>query len=108
MFHLFKEKGDSDIPSISMAELVNLSEPFILDVREPEETARGTIPGVYKIPLGDLPERASELPRDATIYVVCRSGNRSLKACRYLKSEGFHCVNVAGGMMAYRGPLDRG
>jgi sulfur-carrier protein adenylyltransferase/sulfurtransferase len=37
-------------------------EPFILDVREPDEVAAWAIPGAVNIPLGDLSARAGEIP----------------------------------------------
>ncbi|MDY3118709.1 MAG: rhodanese-like domain-containing protein [Peptoniphilus sp.] len=93
------------IESIQARDLKDPSSKVILDVREPEEVAQGKIPGAYVIPLGGLPTRKMELPKDVPIYVICRSGNRSKRACRYLKDEGFLCVNVEGGMLAYEGEV---
>lgn len=98
--------GAKKTPSVPAKDLKDRSTKFILDVREPDEIATGKIPGAYTIPLGDLRAREGELPKDETIYVVCRSGNRSQKACEYLESRGYDCVNVAGGMLAYKGPVE--
>lgn len=98
--------GAKNTPSIPVKELKDTKRKFILDVREPDEIATGKIPGAHTIPLGDLSAREGELPKDETIYVVCRSGNRSQKACEYLESRGYDCVNVAGGMLAYKGPVE--
>ena len=106
MDHLRKLFDEKNTPSIPVKELRDRSTKFILDVREPDEIATGKIPGAHTIPLGDLSAREGELPKDETIYVVCRSGNRSQKACEYLESRGYDCVNVAGGMLAYKGPVE--
>lgn len=69
--------GDDRVTSVPAKELKDTATKFILDVREPDEVAAGKIPGAHTIPLGELNAREDELPKDETIYVVCRSGNRS-------------------------------
>ncbi len=72
---------------------------FILDVREPQEWEEYHIPGSTLIPLGDLPNRLSEVPKDKEIVVVCRSGNRSREGSEILKNNGFTSVtSMAGGL----------
>ncbi len=80
-----------------------LSNPdiILLDVREPWEYQEAHIAGVTLIPLGQLEARVSELP-DKEIYVICRSGNRSLTASNVLLQAGKTRVrNVQGGMLAW-------
>lgn len=74
----------------------------VIDVREDEEVAAGIIPGAKHIPLGQLPERHGEIERTDEIVLVCRSGNRSGRACDYLNSLGFAGLkNMSGGMLAW-------
>ncbi|MEW5990949.1 MAG: rhodanese-like domain-containing protein [Chloroflexota bacterium] len=73
---------------------------FVLDVREPDEWAAGHIPGATLIPLGELATRIGELPRDLSIVVVCRSGNRSAQGRDILLSAGFPAVTSLDGGMA--------
>ena len=73
----------------------------LLDVRTNEEWANdGRAAEAVLIPLDQLPARAeSELNKDATILVVCRSGNRSQTAAAQLRQMGFtHVSEVQGGM----------
>lgn len=98
--------GAKKTPSIPAKDLNDTKAKFILDVREPDEIATGKVPGAYTIPLGDLVAREGELPKGETIYIICRSGHRSQSACEYLESRGFDCVNVAGGMLEYKGPVE--
>jgi NADPH-dependent 2,4-dienoyl-CoA reductase/sulfur reductase-like enzyme/rhodanese-related sulfurtransferase len=73
---------------------------FILDVRDTIELAVESIPGAVNIPLWQLRDRLSELPRDKEINVVCRSGGRAYFATRILLQNGFKAKNVTGGMLS--------
>jgi rhodanese-related sulfurtransferase len=73
----------------------------LIDVREPDEYVAGHVPGAIPMPLSRLGELASDLPRDRTVYVICASGNRSLRAATALTQAGFTTVSVAGGTLAW-------
>ena len=73
----------------------------LIDVREPDEVAEGTLPGAVNIPLGDLPDRVGEIDRSRPVILLCRSGGRSGKAAQFLVDNGFtEVTNLAGGMLA--------
>ena len=76
-------------------------EPFLLDVREPDEVAEWSIPGAVNIPLGHLQARTDELPRDREVVTVCASGNRSSYAADALARAGLQVANLRGGMAAW-------
>ena len=73
--------------------------PVLVDVRTPEESAKGHVPGARNIPLAELSGRLAELAdhRDAEVWVICAVGGRSAKASRTLVEAGFDAVNVDGG-----------
>lgn len=74
----------------------------LIDVREPDEVAAGTLPGAVNIPLGDLPARVSELDKNRPVVLLCRSGGRSGQAAEFLSASGFGDVtNLTGGMLGY-------
>jgi rhodanese-related sulfurtransferase len=76
---------------------------FVLDVRQPDEWADYHLPDSTLIPLDQLPNRLSEVPRDQTILVVCRSGNRSAEGRDILLNAGFTSVtSMAGGLTQWR------
>ena len=76
----------------------------IIDVRESDEIATGTLPGAVHIPLGQIPSRASEIDRSRPVALLCRSGARSGQAAVYLAQSGFdEVINLDGGMLAFRG-----
>jgi rhodanese-related sulfurtransferase len=84
---------------------------LLLDVREPEEYARGHLPGAVSLPQAELASRLDELPRDRPILVVCESGSRSRRSAQFLTQMGFARVaNISGGTHAWRKagkPLER-
>lgn len=88
--------GDSSVSQVPAASVPD--DAWLLDVREDDEWAAGYAPGARHIPLGELGARVAEIPQDETIYVICRSGGRSVRAARALAGAGFKTVNVAGGM----------
>ncbi len=76
---------------------------FILDVREPGEWAQFHIPGATLIPLGDLPNRLNEVPKDREVVVVCRTGHRSAQGRDILLKAGYTRVtSMAGGMTQWQ------
>jgi rhodanese-related sulfurtransferase len=76
---------------------------FILDVREPAEWAQAHIPGATLIPLGSLPGRLSEVPKNRQVVVVCRTGVRSAQGRDILLQAGFSKVtSMTGGMNAWQ------
>jgi NADPH-dependent 2,4-dienoyl-CoA reductase/sulfur reductase-like enzyme/rhodanese-related sulfurtransferase len=77
-----------------------MGEGVILDVREPFELAVEDVEGAVNIPLGQLRSRLDELPRDKTIHVICRSGQRAYYATRLLLQQGYDARNVSGGMLS--------
>lgn len=73
-----------------------------LDVRTPQEVARGILPGALCIPVDELERRANELPKDARWLVYCASGGRSAAACEWMSQAGFEEVhNLAGGIQSW-------
>ena len=85
-----------------VADIMNHPDVVLIDVREPSEYAAGHIPGVKLIPLGSLPSRVNEIPKDKFVVMTCRSGNRSGQATKFLRDQGFDNVhNMTGGINAW-------
>lgn len=83
-------------------------ENFVLvDVREPEEFEHTHIEGSQIFPMADLGSRFEELPRDAKLLLICRTGNRSQRAGDFLVAKGFrHIYNLTGGTNAWSREVD--
>ena len=75
----------------------------VVDVRNPVETADGTIPGATIVPLPQLTARMGELDRARPTVVYCASGYRSSIAASALAAAGFDDVSdLLGGYEAWK------
>lgn len=80
---------------------------IILDVRRPDEYQAGHIPGAINIPNETIGSEAlPQLPdKDQTIFVYCRSGNRSKQASEKLAALGYTQVLEFGGILDWTGQV---
>lgn len=74
----------------------------LIDVRSPEEYARGHVPGANNIPIDRLRERILEIPKDLEVGVYCQVGQRGYLAARILLQNGYSVVNLSGGFETYQ------
>jgi rhodanese-related sulfurtransferase len=77
---------------------------LLVDVRERNEVERlaFAVPGAVVMPLSELEQRFSELPRERELVVACQSGPRSLKATYFLMYQGYkHVANMQGGIVKW-------
>ena len=82
----------------------NLDGLRCIDVRERHEFdgPLGYIDGAELYPLGTLPGALRNGNRNDRLLVICRSGKRSLEACKRLEAQGFKQIaNLSGGMIAW-------
>lgn len=87
--------------------LIDSSDLFLLDVREPHELEISIIEGSYPIPLGQVLDRITEVPKDKQIITICRSGGRSMKALEILKEHGYSTLlNLKGGINQWADEVD--
>ncbi len=82
---------------------------IILDVRRPDEFAEGHIPGAINIPNETIgTEELKKLPDKAQLILVyCRSGRRSKEASEKLVRLGYTNVVEFGGILDWKGELER-
>jgi glyoxylase-like metal-dependent hydrolase (beta-lactamase superfamily II)/rhodanese-related sulfurtransferase len=93
-------------PRVAQTDVAGLADrpagALVVDVREPSEYVEVHVPGAVSLPQSELASRLDELPRDRDLYLICRSGSRSLHAAQFLHQTGFeHVVNVRGGTEAW-------
>lgn len=87
----------------TVASVANRPDVYLLDVREQWEYDEGHIPGVNLLPMGEVPNRLSEIPKDKSVIVTCRTGNRSAQVTEFLRQNGFDNVhNMAGGIVDWQ------
>ena len=76
-------------------------EALLVDVREPREVEAVSfdVPNIVNIPMSELEQRWTELPRDRQLVMVCQKGERSLKATYFLQFQGYENVaNMSNGL----------
>ena len=72
----------------------------IVDVRTKPERKEGHPPGSIHVSLESLDKRTATL-EGKRVLAICRSGNRSGTAARFLNAQGIETLNVKGGMLAW-------
>ncbi|OIW16283.1 hypothetical protein TanjilG_18999 [Lupinus angustifolius] len=88
-----------------------LEEAQLIDVREPGEVAKASLPGFKVLPLQQFgswgPEITTKFDPQKDTYVMCHHGMRSLQVAKWLQSQGFRKVyNISGGIHAYSVQVD--
>ena len=89
--------------SADTASVAAVDEPtLIIDVRTAEEFAAGHFPGAINIPHEDIIQgiKESNVGKNQTVLLYCRSGNRSDQAEIKLQSSGFSGAKNVGGLEA--------
>lgn len=82
-------------------EMLQAQSAVVIDVRETQEHQMGVAPGMKLLPLSQLSQRMNEIPKssDKPILLICNTQNRSPKAQKILKENGYQNVKwVKGGM----------
>ena len=107
VFSLACSEEPASVASLTPDEL--LSSPpanaLILDVRTPEEYARGHVPGAVNIPHTEVEARLDELSgdKDRPVVVYCERGGRAGQAEATLLAAGFTDLrHLEGDMSAWR------
>ena len=84
---------------------MNRGKNVVVDIRTPEEFAKGHLRDAKNIPLADFDKRIGELDKSKgkSIVVVCQTGARADKAARQLQAAGFDdVVALEGGLAAWQ------
>ena len=101
------------IKHVSMNDIVQIMEEnenyIILDVRTQAEYNQGHIPNAICIPNETIDENVvNKLPdKNQMILVYCRSGNRSRQAAEKLKKLGYTNLIEFGGIIDWKGKIER-
>ncbi len=101
MFNFFnKSANDTDISSEDFRTKLDAERGVVIDVRTADEHNEGHIKltdSNLDVLNGDFQRAITEMDKDKTYYLYCRSGNRSGQAARMMKQEGFENVYNVGG-----------
>lgn len=99
-------RGRASGPALStlqVTQLINGKNATIVDIRPPEEFAKGSLPNARNMPADKVKDRAGELKKDKPLIVICANGRAAGKAAAQFRSSGFSDVFVLnGGLAAWR------
>jgi rhodanese-related sulfurtransferase len=83
----------------------SMADAVLIDVREADEFRTGHIPGAINVPLTGID--SIRIPKDKQVFVYCLRGTRSSQAARKMKKMGFTKVKSIGGVMGYKGRIEK-
>lgn len=69
---------------------------ILIDVREPEEYETFHLKGAINIPYEKISE--THFQKEALYIVYCDNGMQSMRAARDMALDGYHVLNVLGGL----------
>ncbi len=79
---------------------------FLLDCREPWEYQTARIEGATLIPMRQIQQKLTEIPKDQPVVVYCHSGVRSFNAASWLKQQGVNARSLNGGIDRWSMEID--
>lgn len=103
LFPMLQRRG-AKVSTLEATQLINQSNPLILDVREPAEFAVAHVRNAKSVPLSELPKRIDELSKfkNTPVIVMCKSGERASSATMMLRKAGFEqASSLDGGLESW-------
>jgi rhodanese-related sulfurtransferase len=88
------QPGEVDIVAFKEVIVKPATGTLILDVRTPKEAADGLLPNALHIPMEELEQRVSDVPKGKTLLVHCSTGVRAEMAYNVLKKAGYDAKYV--------------
>jgi rhodanese-related sulfurtransferase len=101
---IFSDSGAQTADAVPLAaarEAHEAGTALLIDIREPDEHARGVVAGAKLLPMSQLRQRVSEIPADPArpVLLICNTQNRSSATLKALRQQGYaHVRYVHGGM----------
>jgi len=98
-------KGVRGVGPMEATRLLNHESAVVVDVGDSGEFEAGHISGAINVPLKTLGDSLKKLEkhREKPLVLVCRSGNRSMRAATILHKQGFaKLYNLDGGLIAWQ------
>lgn len=100
MFNFFSKSDGQNLSVEEFKEKFTEDEGMVIDVRTKQEFDEGHLAitdAQYDVMNGDFQGKLSELDKDKTYYLYCRTGSRSGQAAKMMKNQGFENVYNIGG-----------
>ena len=109
MIHKITSMKTSFFITLLFSSLLSSNEVIVIDVRSLEEVKTGIIESAIHIEWTEIEKEISnkDISKDQSIYLYCRSGNRSGKATAILEKMGFINAKNVGGIIEAAEKLDK-
>ena len=99
------QENEKTLTTKELKELLSKEQIQLVDVRTPKEVKQGAIENAMYVNFfdTDFTEKIiQKLDKEKPVYLYCRSGNRSGKACKILQEKGYEVYNVLGGFNQWK------
>jgi len=102
--YYFSRDDFEPVPARDLLDRARRGLVTVLDVRPPEEFARGHVPGALNIPIEQLEKRMRELPKRREVVAYCRGPFclMSYEAVELLRKKGLKARRLENGMPEWR------
>ena len=95
-------RSGSGVGTSQAIQMMNQNHAILVDVRTPELFQAGHIPQSRNVPLDEIEKKASALPKNKPLVVVCAQNRDAAKATARLRAQGFsEVVVLEGGVNAW-------
>jgi len=99
---LNRARSGGGVNATEAVQMINQRQAVVVDVRGGDDYAAGHITHAKSVPLAELEQKASALPKNRPLVVVCEQGRHAAQAAAKLKAQGFEEVVVLdGGLRAW-------
>jgi rhodanese-related sulfurtransferase len=103
----FEDSADKDITATELKKALDANlDLFLLDVREPNEFAEGSIEGSHNIPLNNLSDSLDQIPHNKKVITICPQGNRAKIAKFIMQPYGYDVESLIGGLKTWSTALE--
>jgi rhodanese-related sulfurtransferase len=97
--------SEASLPSVSLDQARAEHESgkaLMIDIREAKEHATGVAQGVVLLPMSQVSQRISEIPKqaDQPVLLICNTQNRSRAVTEALQEQGFTNIRYVNGGMS--------
>lgn len=98
----FRKGGSAGVNTSQAISMANQRQAVWVDIRPADQFKNGHIAQARNVPATELDEKASALPKNKPLIVVCAAGREANRAAAKLRAQGFSdVVPMAGGMRAW-------
>ncbi|MCX5464247.1 rhodanese-like domain-containing protein [Alcaligenes parafaecalis] len=98
----FKGRAGRAVSSAEAVQMVNQKDAILIDLRSADQFKAGAIAQSRNIPAADLDAKASSLPKDKPVILVCDTGRSAPRSVAVLRKHGINeAYTLQGGIQGW-------